>query len=77
MPESPERVVLWRLVAMLPEEPVVCAVQSGPTGLELRIQRDGELHLSETYRDQLRLIERSREMRQTLIEKGWTETDDL
>lgn len=53
----------------------MCAVQEGLTGLELRIEGNAEVHLSELYRDRLRLIERSRELRQGFLGKGWTEAE--
>lgn len=40
-------------------------------GLELRIERAGELHLSEVFKDRKRLEARSTELRSMLIEKGW------
>lgn len=70
-----ERVVLWRLIGARPGQAIMCAVQESATGLELRIEQDAEVQLSELYRDRLRLIERSRELRQDFVGKGWAEAE--
>ncbi len=40
-------------------------------GLELRIERAGELHLSEVFKDRAKLEMRSAELRGVLMAKGW------
>lgn len=66
-----ELAVLWRLIAYT-DRSVTCRVFEAPQGLELRVERDGEVHLSEVHADQPSLLARSSELRNALVEKGWT-----
>lgn len=66
-----ELAVLWRLLAYT-DRYVICRVFETDQGLELRIERDGEVHLSEIHTDQQSLLNRSSELRNALVEKGWT-----
>lgn len=63
--------ILWTVVSPHSQITVTCRVVEQPHGLELRIERALELHLSEVHRDRARLLARSRTLQTTLIEKGW------
>jgi hypothetical protein len=69
----------WKVV--LSTKQVRCSVREihGPAlhdsqslfGLELRIERNGEMYLTEVHKDPTKLEIRSRELHDLLIAKGW------
>ncbi len=61
--------LLWRLRGH--GRDVRCLRQRTPAGLELRVLWGEELFLTETFRDQDRLLKRSEEFKATLQARGW------
>ena len=55
---------------------VRCLRQPTTGGIELRVLWGDELFLTETFRDEQRLLKRSEEFRATLLTRGWSPMED-
>jgi hypothetical protein len=71
---------LWRLKREARE--VVCSVaeirdpkhatwDTAPIGFELRVERDGDLHLTELHRNRAAIDLRSEHLRELMLRNGW------
>jgi hypothetical protein len=63
---------LWDL--MFNEDRVSCAVYHGTHGMELRVESQGGIILSEPFDMQPRALARTRALRESLIRRGWRES---
>ena len=62
---------LWNL--MFKEDRVTCAVYHGTHGMELRVESQSGVILSEPFDMQPRVLARTRALRESLLRRGWRE----
>lgn len=62
---------LWNL--MFKEDRVSCAVYHGAHGMELRVESESGVILSEPFDLQPRVLARTRALRESLLRRGWRE----
>lgn len=70
---------LWR-VTKAPGRTIVCRRREIPSGtgwdgyvaLELRVEHNGEIYLTEQHRERVRFQARVNELRAMLLDVGWT-----
>ena len=69
---------LWRVTK--PDRAIVCRIREIPTGdgyvgLELRVEHNSEMYLTEVHKERVAFSRRVEELRELLEAEGWTLTE--